>query len=78
MMPMKGDGCTYRPKAGETALISGPHFDNENGYTYTQMEVLWTDALFCIARTPGYWPCVWKWDHIRSKPATEEPAGDPA
>lgn len=67
-MPMKGDGCTYRPKAGETALISGPHCDDENGYTYAEMEVLWTDALFCIARTPGCWPCVWKWEHIRSKP----------
>ena len=64
----KGDGCTYRPSAGTTCLISGPNCDNDEGYTYEEVEVLWTDEIFVIYRKRGCWPVVNKWEHIRSKP----------
>lgn len=64
----KGDGCTYRPVSGEKCLISPPHADDENGYTYGEYEVLWTDAIFILYRKDGCWPAVNKWEHIRTKP----------
>ena len=67
----KGDGCTYRPEIGERCLMSGPNCDDENGYTYTEVEILWKDDLFVVFRTPRCWPTVYKWEHIRTKPLSE-------
>lgn len=64
----KGEGCTYRPEIGESCLISGPNCDDENGYTYREMEILWKDGLFVACRVTGCWPVVYKWEHIRAKP----------
>ena len=63
----KGDGNTYFPTAGETCLFSGPNCDDENGFVYILVEVLWTDETFIITRIPGCWPGVNKWEHIRCR-----------
>ncbi|WP_458788908.1 hypothetical protein [Dyella jiangningensis] len=67
----KGENCTYRPEAGTTCLISGEHCDNDEGYTYMEMEILWKDDLFVVYRKPGCWPVISKWEHIIAKPLTE-------
>lgn len=64
----KGDGCTYRPDVGTTCLLSGPNCDNDDGYTYIEVEILWKDDLFVAYRHKGCWPVVNKWEHIRCKP----------
>lgn len=71
----KGDDCTFRPVPGTTCLVSGPNCDDDNGYTYGPVEILWADDLFVVYRVPGCWPVVNKWEHIRSKPlpATTQP-----
>lgn len=68
----KGDGCTFRPDAGTTCLVSGPNCDDYDGYTYGEMEILWKDDLFVVCRTVGCWPVVYKWEHIRCKPMRDE------
>ena len=72
----KGDGNTYFPKAGETCLFSGPHGDDESGFVYISVEVLWTDETFILTRIPGCWPGVNKWEHIRCKPINAAAAGE--
>ena len=64
----KGKDSTYRPDVGTTCLISGPNHDNETGYVFSEMEILWRDDTFVVCRIPGCWPVVWKWDHICCKP----------
>jgi len=64
----KGDGSSHRPKAGDMCMYSGPNCDNDEGYTYVVVEVLWTDSLFIVTRVPGCWPTVAKWEHVRTKP----------
>ncbi|WP_337882273.1 hypothetical protein [Chromobacterium haemolyticum] len=68
----KGDGCTYRPNAGEVCLISGPNCDDDKGYTYLEVEILWKDELFVVYRHKNCWPVVNKWEHIRAKPIQDE------
>ena len=72
----KGDKNTYFPKAGETCLFSGPNCDDENGFVYLEVEVLWADETFIITRIPGCWPIVNKWEHIRCKPVETVAAGE--
>lgn len=67
----KGDGWTFRPEIGTTCLVSGPNCDDENGYVFSPMEILWKDDSFLVCRTPGCWPCVYKWEHIRCKPLNQ-------
>ena len=68
----KGDGHDWRPATGRVCLISPPHSDNADGYTYQEYEVLWLDAVFVCYRKQGCWPVVNKWEHIRSKPIAEQ------
>ncbi len=68
----KGDKNTYFPKVGETCLFSGPNCDDENGFVYVSVEVLFADETFIITRTPGCWPVVNKWEHVRCKPLEAE------
>ena len=63
----KGDGCTYRPDAGTTCQMSGPNCDNDDGYTYIEVEILWKDDLFVVYRHKDCWPVVNKWEHVRCK-----------
>lgn len=66
---MKGNpGNGYRPDVGTTCLMSGPNCDNYDGYTYTEVMILWRDDLFVVYRKPGCWPVVNKWDHVLAKP----------
>ena len=66
---LKGNpGNGYRPGAGTACLMSGPNCDNENGYTYTEVEILWRDEVFVVYRKTGCWPVVNKWDHVFAKP----------
>lgn len=74
----KGDGCTYRPNAGEVCLISGPNCDDDKGYTYLEVEILWKDELFVVYRHKNCWPVVNKWEHIRAKPIQDEQHGGAA
>ncbi len=71
----KGDGQTYRPEAGTRCLFSGPHMDDENGYVYHEVEVLWRDDLFVVYRVDGCWPNVHKWEHVRAKPIPSQETG---
>lgn len=63
----KGHGNTFFPKAGQKCLFSGPHCDDEGGYVFIEVEVLWVDGTFIITRIPGCWPTVNKWEHVRCK-----------
>lgn len=63
----KGNGNEYFPKAGEKCLFSGPNCDDADGYTFIEVEVLWTDDIFIITRVRDCWPTVNKWEHVRCK-----------
>ena len=64
---MKGIGHTYRPEINEECLVSGPNCDDENGYVFSDMTLLWKDDTFGVFRKDGRWPVVYKWDHIICK-----------
>ena len=66
----KGNENTFFPKAGQKCLFSGPNCDDENGYVFIEVEVLWSDDTFVITRIPGCWPIVNKWEHIICKDVT--------
>jgi hypothetical protein len=65
---MKGSNSAYRPAPGTTCLISPPNSDDDNGYTFGEFEVLWTNETFIVYRHKDCWPCVNKWDHVICKP----------
>jgi len=50
----------YFPAAGEICLFSGPNCDDANGYTWIEVEVLWTDELFVVTRHKDCWPEITK------------------
>ena len=64
----KGRLSTYRPKVGETCLISGPNCDDGNRYIFAEMAVLWCDETFILYGAPGFWPNLARWEHIICKP----------
>jgi hypothetical protein len=63
----KGTNSTYRPGVGITCLISGPNCDDDTGYVFGRMTILWYDDMFVLYRQPGCWPVLNKWDHILCK-----------
>ena len=65
---MKGLNSKYRPEVGEACLISGPNCDNEDGYVFGEMELLWKDETFVLYGSPGCWPNLTKWELIIAKP----------
>lgn len=68
---IKGHGTVYRPEAGDVCLISGPHCDDDNGYVFTTVKILWKDDTFIVYRKDNCWPVVHKWEHIIAKPLPE-------
>tara|TARA_R110000868_G_scaffold118062_13_gene313367 strand:+ start:2986 stop:3555 length:570 start_codon:yes stop_codon:yes gene_type:complete len=50
----------YYPAIGETCRMSGPNCDDENGYTWVEVNVLWTDDFFIVTRVSNCWPTVTK------------------
>lgn len=74
---LRGDG--YRPETGQECLISGPHCDNADGYTWLRMRVVWQDEIFVLCKVDGCWPVLNKWEHVLAKPLPpEDPATDGA
>lgn len=67
----------YIPAVGELCLASGPNCDNDSGYVYVEMTVLWLDDTFVLYRTNGCWPVLNKLEHVLFKPleAAEGEAG---
>lgn len=66
---MKGNpGNGYRPESGTVCLVSGPNCDNEDGYTYMEMTILWCNETFVLYGKDGCWPNLNKWDHILCQP----------
>lgn len=63
----KGDGHTYRPEAGTRCLFSAPHMDDENGYVYHEVAILWSDDVFVVTRLRDCWPTIHKWEHVDSR-----------
>lgn len=60
----KGAESTYRPPAGTRCLLSGPNEDDENGYVFSETTILWCDETFVLYGNPGFWPQLYKWDHV--------------
>lgn len=50
----------YYPAIGQTCRMSGPNCEDADGYTWSEVEVLWSDEQFVVTRTPGCWPTVTK------------------
>lgn len=68
----KGLNKTFRPKSGRV-LLSAPHMDNENGYTFAEFNILWANDLFLLYGNDGYWPCLARWEHVIAKPLPAAP-----
>ena len=64
---MKGANNSYRPKAGDACLISGPHMDNDDGFVFGEFKVLWCDSIFLCYQKVNCWPVVGKWEHVIAK-----------
>lgn len=64
----KGASSDYRPPAGTTCLVSGPHCDDSEGYVFTEMTILWCNEIFVLYGKDGCWPNLHKWDHVLCKP----------
>lgn len=58
----------YMPRVGETCLVSGPHCDDGNGYAWGKTTVLWLDETFVLYGNKGFWPSLYKLDHVLFKP----------
>ncbi len=65
---MKGSNSKYRPNVGETCLISGPHCDDDEGYTFGEYKVLWKSDIFLLYGSDNCWPNIVKWDNVLVKP----------
>lgn len=66
---MKGQHSTYRPDAGTRCLVSGPNEDDDGGYVFGEVEIVWRDETFVLYRkSPEFWPVLYKWDHVLAKP----------
>ncbi len=53
----------YRPAVGTQCEVSGPNCDNDEGYTWSDTTVLWSDDTFVLYGRQGYWPVLNKWEH---------------
>jgi len=58
----------YIPEVGEVCRVSGPNCDDDKGYTWTEMTVLWIDDTFVLYRKDGCWPVLNKLDHVLFEP----------
>lgn len=66
----------YFPATGEICEVSGPHCDDDNGYTWGQTAVLWQNDLFVLYGNKGFWPVLHKREHVLFRPVT--PSASPA
>lgn len=67
---MKGKN-SYVPKVGERVLISSPNQDDDVNYLYTEHEVLWMNETFILYGNEGYWPNLYKREHVHIKQLVE-------
>lgn len=63
----------YYPAIGETILFSGPNCDDENGFTWIEVNVVWADDIFIVTKKDGCWPTVTKHDLALCKPIPRTP-----
>lgn len=63
---MKGNN-SYTPAIGERVLISPPNADNDNGYLYTEFDVLWVNEVFILFGNKDCWPNLEKLEHVHIK-----------
>lgn len=68
---MKGIN-SYKPKVGESVLISSPNEGNENGYMYTEHKVLWLNDTFILYGIDGCWPNLHKLNHVHIKKISQK------
>lgn len=59
----------YFPAIGETCRMSGPNCDDAEGYTWSEVKVLWSDDLFVVTRHKDCWPNVTKHELALFEPA---------
>lgn len=73
-------GCrqvnAYYPAANEVCEVSGPNCDDENGYTWAETTLLWSNDIFVLYGSEGYWPTLHRRTHVIFRPAN--PAARPA
>ena len=67
---MKGQN-NYKPEVNERVLVSPPNCDNESGYVYSEVDVLWMDDTFILYGNKGYWPNLNKLEHCHIKQLTQ-------
>lgn len=53
----------YRPVVGTHCEVSGPNCDNDDGYTWSEVDILWSDETFVLYGRQGFWPTLHKWEH---------------
>ena len=58
----------YYPAVGEFCLVSGPHCDDVNGYTWGETTLLWSNDIFVLYGSEGFWPNLHRWEHVLFKP----------
>lgn len=61
----------YYPAIGEVCQMSGPNCDDDTGYTWLTVEVLWRDDLFIVTRVKDCWPRVYKLDLVLFEPTPD-------
>lgn len=64
----------YRPVPGTRCEESGPHCDDDNGYTWKPTTILWSNDIFVLYGNEGYWPVLHKWEHCLFRPLSDDAA----
>jgi hypothetical protein len=67
----KGANSTFRPEAGTVCLVSGPNCDDENGFVFSEMTILWRNDIFVLYGNEGFYPNLNRWDHVICKKKPE-------
>jgi hypothetical protein len=64
----KGANSEYRPDAEVVCMVSGPNCDDDNGFVFTEMTILWRNDVFVLYGTDGCWPNLNRWEHVICRP----------
>lgn len=62
----------YYPEVGERCLVSGPNCDNDRGYSWIEVSILWKNDIFVLYGVDNMWPVLNKWEHVLFKPLKKE------
>jgi hypothetical protein len=65
---MKGMNSFFRPEAGTRCLVSGPNCDNDDGYIFTEFDILWRNDTFVLYGNTNCYPNLNRWEQVIAKP----------